>query len=292
MMWFIPKNKKAILSLTAVLCLSLGFMAGCKEEAPPAKTAVVKKRIEQTPQTAKVTETEKTTPTAETAGAKATATEEKAAPTAEAAGSKATEATAASESTAPKAEKPASSAAETTPATATAQKEKAAAPPKTAPGETAAAKDAGQEENVGVAGEAEETEAVSLKSSLLDNTFPKYDPTGKVDPFLALFSQESEADLSGDTEPKRPLTPLERVDISQLKLSAIILAESGGKAMVVDATGKPYVLSLGTYVGVNSGTVTKILKDRVVIEETTRDFLGRESTNTRELKLQKPFGEE
>ena len=77
-----------------------------------------------------------------------------------------------------------------------------------------------------------------------------------------------------------------------LKLSAIILAESGGKAMVEDATGKPNVLSLGTYVGVNSGTVKKILKDRVVIEETTRDFLGRESTNTRELKLQKPLGEE
>jgi hypothetical protein len=30
----------------------------------------------------------------------------------------------------------------------------------------------------------------------------------------------------------------------------------------------------------------------VVIEEKTKDFLGRESANTRELKLQKPFGEE
>lgn len=291
MMWFIPKNRKSILSLTAGLCLSLGFgfIAGCKESAPTDKPTVVKKRIEQTSQTkqTKVTETEKTAPKAETAGPKPTATPETVAATADSA------TTAAPETATPKAEKALAPDEKTAPAQAPeAAQEKAATPqPETAPSEAAAVPEAQTGE--GALGETTaETESVSLKDSLLDNTFPKYDPTGKIDPFAALFSKESEKALSDDTEPKRPLTPLEKIDISQLKLSAIIQSKSGNLAMVEDATGKPYILTTGTYVGINSGTVTKILDDRVVIEEKTKDFLGRKKANTRELKIQKPFGEE
>lgn len=241
MMWFIPENKKVILSLTAGLCLSIGFMTGCKEEAAPApKPAVVKQRIEQPSRTTNATEAEKTTAPAEAAAVPKASEKTPTAP----------------EAAALKAETPAPSAAE-----------------------TASSRPA-------------EADSTSLKSSLMDDTFPKYDPAGKIDPFTALFSKENETDLSAGSEPKRPLTPLEKIDISQLKLVAVLLAESGNRAMVEDATGKPYILTPGTYVGVNSGTVSKILKDRVVIEEKTKDFLGRERANTRELKLQKPFGEE
>ena len=62
--------------------------------------------------------------------------------------------------------------------------------------------------------------------------------------------------------------------------------------MVEDATGKGYVLMPGTFIGINSGKVTEILKDRVIVEEKTKDFLGRVQTDMRELKLQKPFGED
>jgi type IV pilus assembly protein PilP len=145
------------------------------------------------------------------------------------------------------------------------------------------------------AAEVPETEATaearSLKDSFLDDTVPKYDPTGKTDPFIALFSKERATDVSEDTAPKRPLTPLEKIDLSQLQLVAVLQAASGDRAMVEDAAGKGYVLRLGTFVGLNSGVVTKIQKDRVVIEEKSRDFLGRESSGTKELKLQKPFGE-
>lgn len=262
MMWFIPKNKKVIFPLTAGLFLSFGFMTGCKESAPPAnKPAVVKKRIEQTPRT-KVTETEKTAPPAETETPK---TEEAAVPDAKTTLAQAPEAA----------------------------REKSAAPQpetETDPTETAAVPETQTGE--GTPGEtAEETEPESLKASLLDNTFPKYDPTGKIDPFATLFSKESEAE-SDDSQSKRPKTPLEKIDISQLKLGAIIQAESGNMALVKDAGGKPYFLTPGTYVGIHSGTVTEILADRVVIEEKTKDVLGRQNAKTRELKLQKPLGEE
>jgi type IV pilus assembly protein PilP len=141
--------------------------------------------------------------------------------------------------------------------------------------------------------ETEETaEALSLRDSIMDDTAPKYDPTGKTDPFAALFSKENTTGVSEDMEPKRPLTPLEKIDLSQLQLVAVLKASSGSRAMVEDATGKGYVLMPGTFVGLNSGVVTEILKDRVIIEEKAKDFLGRESTGTKELKLQKPFGEE
>jgi type IV pilus assembly protein PilP len=211
-----------------------------------------------------------------------------------AAAPKATEETPAKPVTeAPKAETPAAPVAGSAPAKVpeTDEGEASASRPEAARPETSAAAD--PRDGTGAPAETQGgTEPVSLASSLLDETFPKYDPTGKVDPFAALFSQETEADTAEDNKPKRPLTPLEKIDISQLKLVAVLLAESGNRAMVEDVTGKPYILRSGTYIGVNSGTVSKILKDRVVIEEKTRDFLGRESAGTRELKLQKPFGEE
>ena len=135
------------------------------------------------------------------------------------------------------------------------------------------------------------TGPTSLKSSLPD-TSPRYNPEGKIDPFAALFSEESSTGSSENREPKRPLTPLEKIDISQLQLVAILHAPNGNSAMVEDATGKGYILKPGTFIGINSGKVTKILEDRVVVEENTKDFFGKVRSNTRELKLQKPFGEE
>jgi type IV pilus assembly protein PilP len=280
MMWFIPKNKRAILPLTAGLTLSLGcFLAGCKEkeEVSSEKPAVVVQRIEQTPQTTKVTDAQKTAPAPESAAAPAVTEKMPAKPVTEA----------------PKAEAPAPSIVESSPAKGPESGEGRVVVPQP---EAAQSQKAAASETPAGAGTSAETpeeiEPISLASSLLDETFPKYDPTGKVDPFTALFSEETEVDLAEDSTPKRPLTPLEKINISQLKLVAILLAESGNRAMVEDVTGKPYILVSGTYIGVNSGTVSKILKDRVVIEEKTKDFLGRESANTRELKLQKPFGEE
>ena len=63
------------------------------------------------------------------------------------------------------------------------------------------------------------------------------------------------------------MTPLERIDLSQLKLVGIILASSGNRALVEESSGKGYVIKTGTYIGVNSGKVVKIRKEKVVVEE-------------------------
>ena len=84
-----------------------------------------------------------------------------------------------------------------------------------------------------------------------------------------------------------PLTPLEKVSLSQLKLAAVMLAPSGDKALVEEASGKGYVITQGTYIGRNSGQVVDILMDRIIIEEMAKDLLGKSVVKRIEMMLQK-----
>ena len=129
----------------------------------------------------------------------------------------------------------------------------------------------------------------------LSETTVTYKVEGKIDPFASIFRVESSAfaDQNDRKKKKRiPLTPIEKVDLSQLKLVGIIFAPGGNKALVEDASGKGFVIKKGTSIGINSGRVIKILKGRVVVEEEAESILGKTSLVKRELKLQKPPGEE
>ncbi|MBW2020863.1 MAG: pilus assembly protein PilP [Deltaproteobacteria bacterium] len=122
-----------------------------------------------------------------------------------------------------------------------------------------------------------------------------YDPKGKIDPFKP--PSTSKVELSDRAKEKMrgqklPLTPLQKVDLSQLKLVGIIVFPAGNKALVEDPSGKGYVVTQGTYVGTNFGRVKKILHDRVIVEEEVEDFLtGEIKSQTTELKLQKKVGD-
>ena len=121
-----------------------------------------------------------------------------------------------------------------------------------------------------------------------------YDPTGRIDPFQPLFKEEPKPKADRAVKPKkpeRPRTPLERLDLGQLRLTAIIFSESQPRAMVEEATGKGYVLKIGTPIGLERGQVTNIKRDRIVIEFLDTDDFGNSAPQRRELKLQKPPGE-
>lgn len=120
-----------------------------------------------------------------------------------------------------------------------------------------------------------------------------YNPEGKLDPFEPLFKKERVSLAVGKKKIKRrkPLTPLERVNLSQLTLVGIIQAPSGNRALVQESSGKGYVVKKGTYIGTNSGKIIQILKDRIIIEEESEDIYGKVSIIKKPLKLQKPPGE-
>lgn len=120
-----------------------------------------------------------------------------------------------------------------------------------------------------------------------------YNPMGKIDPFEPLVKAQPVPMAIKKKKSKRriPRTPLEMVDLSQLRLTGIIRASSGNKAMVEEASGKGYIIVKGTYIGIHSGRVIQILNDRVIVEEEVEDSLGNLTIQKRELKFQKPAEE-
>ena len=124
---------------------------------------------------------------------------------------------------------------------------------------------------------------------------PPYNPKGKVDPFEPLLRDESAAaavaKLTAKADPDRPKTPLEKIDLGQLKLVAIITALGGNRALVEESSGKGYIIKEGTYIGLNSGKVVGIKADKVLVEEEFEDIYGKSVTQKKEITLPKPPGE-
>jgi type IV pilus assembly protein PilP len=122
---------------------------------------------------------------------------------------------------------------------------------------------------------------------------PRYKAQGRIDPFEPLFKKKrGEAKV---WRPKRgqrlPRTPLERIDLGQLKLVAIVEARSGNKAMVEETSGKGYVIEKGTFIGTNAGKVVSIDMTKVLVKEEFEDNMGNIKVRDTELKLLKPPGE-
>jgi type IV pilus assembly protein PilP len=120
-----------------------------------------------------------------------------------------------------------------------------------------------------------------------------YNPKGKLDPFAPLIKEKPVALPVKHRKAVRRklLTPLEKLDLSQLKLVAILRAQSGNKALVEEDSGKGYIIKKGTYIGTNAGRVTNILPDRIIVEEEVEDIYGKISVGKKEIEL-KPPGEE
>lgn len=126
-----------------------------------------------------------------------------------------------------------------------------------------------------------------------------YTPKGKIDPFVPLIRVETKkasgamaASKKVERKKRKPTTPLERIELSQLSLKAIVRSAEGNKALVQEASGKGYIITKGTFIGVNQGTVVDIQKDRVIVEEEVESIQGDITLKTRELRLPKPSGEE
>jgi type IV pilus assembly protein PilP len=177
-----------------------------------------------------------------------------------------------------------------------------------APTDMGDASPAAEESTVAQTSGAPEKEKVADGPSI---TMMSYVSAGKLDPFLPLFKEEPTSDEKAEpgaargvqakkvkASPKRiPRTPLERMDVSQLKLVAIVHPDGADKpfALVQDNSGKGYVLNKGTYVGTKSGFVTQITKNKVIIEEEEDDEAvdtdGLVTIRKRELVLLKPVGD-
>ena len=113
-----------------------------------------------------------------------------------------------------------------------------------------------------------------------------YNPLGKRDPF------ENPLRALGDivSDAGVPLTPLQKFDLGQLRLIGVIIGKGEPRAMVVAPDGKSFILSVGTKVGKNNGSVMKITTESVQVKEKYFDFAGEVKTSVQEIKLPKQGG--
>ena len=113
---------------------------------------------------------------------------------------------------------------------------------------------------------------------------PPYNAAGRRDPFRPFIL---------DIRPEAAhvqLTPLQRYDLGQLTVVATVWEVSPPRGMVQDSVGMGYIVSIGTPVGRNGGVVTAIEPQRIVVEERTLDFYGKEQVNRIVLETPKDEG--
>jgi type IV pilus assembly protein PilP len=109
---------------------------------------------------------------------------------------------------------------------------------------------------------------------------PPYSSVGKRDPFRPLTMRSK-----ASARPRENLSPLERFELGQLKLVAIVWDIKEPRAMVEDASGLGYVVKVGTPVGPNEGKVKAIKPTEVIIEESYIDFFGARKNQEVSMKL-------
>ncbi len=118
-----------------------------------------------------------------------------------------------------------------------------------------------------------------------------YNPRGKPDPFKPLIVERPQVPALKKVPEKiieevsRTATPLERMELSQLKLVAVIWNIEKPRAMVEDGTGKGYILARGTPLGKKKGRVTEINSEGIVVTELYETSSGKWGTRPVTLKL-------
>jgi Tfp pilus assembly protein PilP len=134
---------------------------------------------------------------------------------------------------------------------------------------------------------AEKMQLTPEKLALLDKHGPSvtYDSLGRQDPFRPFFDL-THIERAIPSDPSRPRTPLEKFALNQYHLVGIMLA--GGDhnyALVEDPERVGHTVHVGDLIGNQSGRVTAINENEVIVEEPYLDIFDQRQTRTIALRL-------
>ncbi len=129
----------------------------------------------------------------------------------------------------------------------------------------------------------------TAKSSVDANLFPqdggyRYDPENKTDPFRSFIRAAREG------QEHSIASPLERFDLSQLRVTGIVWGRKQPRALVEDPAGKGYVVAVGMAIGKNHGRIIRIGDNQLVVKETYVDFRDQATTKEVEMHLYETQG--
>ena len=108
----------------------------------------------------------------------------------------------------------------------------------------------------------------------------RFSPGARRDPFRPFT-----LNVRSSTRRRENLAPLERFELGQLKLVAIIWDVKEAKAMVEDSAGLGYVVHIGTPIGVNDGKIKAIKPNEIIIEEFYVDLYGAKKKRDVDMRL-------
>ena len=113
-----------------------------------------------------------------------------------------------------------------------------------------------------------------------------YSSAGKRDPFVPFLKVEPKEVRAGmDNVP-----PLQRYDLGELKFVGVIWGPKKSYALVEDAEGKGYTVTVGTKIGRGGGVVIRILDGEILVKEESRDLAGAKVVRQSSMKLQSAGG--
>ena len=96
-----------------------------------------------------------------------------------------------------------------------------------------------------------------------------YDPSGRRDPFAPVVQQLQPGKMDVN------LPPLQRVNLTELNLIAIVWGAYGYTAMVQTPEGYGYAVRRGTRLGQNNGVVSAITERGIIVQERFTDVYGK-----------------
>jgi len=96
-----------------------------------------------------------------------------------------------------------------------------------------------------------------------------YDPSGRRDPFAPVVEQLQPGKMDAN------LPPLQRVNLTELNLIAIVWGAYGYTAMVQTPEGYGYAVRRGTRLGQNNGVVSAITERGIIVQERFTDVYGK-----------------
>lgn len=109
-----------------------------------------------------------------------------------------------------------------------------------------------------------------------------YEPRGRKDPFAQPVLDRPVSQGS----PHGPLLPLQRFDVSKLKLIGIIWDVKRPRAMINDPENKVHIVGPNTKIGIRNGYIAVIREGEIVIVETVEEN-GRLVSSAQIVKLAK-----